>query len=52
MTALGRAGRWIVLLFALAVAVLQRLQSALMQEKLEDLRQAVEIEYKDPAWVQ
>jgi hypothetical protein len=35
-----------------AVAVLQRLQSTLMQEKLEELRKAVEIEYKDPEWVQ
>ncbi len=35
-----------------AINVLQRLQSSLMQERLEELRKAVEIEIKDPAWGQ
>jgi peptidyl-prolyl cis-trans isomerase C len=35
-----------------AVNVLQRLQSSLMQERLEELRKAVEIEIKEPAWAQ
>jgi len=35
-----------------AVQVLQRLQSSLMQERLEELRKSVEIEYKDPSWAQ
>ena len=35
-----------------AVNVLQRLQSSLMQQKLEELRKSVEIEYKDPSWAQ
>ena len=35
-----------------AVDVLRRLQNQMMQEKLEELRQSVRIEYKDPAWGQ
>lgn len=35
-----------------AVQVLQSLQSSLMQEKLEALRQSVEIDFKDSDWVQ
>ncbi|MBI1356142.1 MAG: hypothetical protein GC160_17515 [Acidobacteria bacterium] len=35
-----------------AVDVLRRLQNQMMQTKLEELRQSVEIEFKDPSWVQ